>query len=876
MHLDETMSTTVEESSTTDEFEAAEDRYTSVTFQPVKNEEEGTQNSGSIDRYSVNHDNQHSEEEEEEKTLDGESSFDSRTYGESTFVTDYDGESTFVTEGYDGESTLVTALDEEMSLESQHMIMDHFLDSSCACLNYPSIVYQNLCMETETSLLRESKGVPRSTIYQNSANAPRNLGIAAAKRRNVRIQGKESQKDERVNDAVSSAEYTTGSELRKERIQQKNELDSIDESSEVLEETEVGDTRDDERPSRLDTPLLSQSSSEDSQESEHSDHSEVSDISEEIIEKTETTEDVKTIPTDIKEIVERAIDNAAKEEKEREISIRVPKKSEESNEKIDPPTADEHLVDEELRAPTEPKESEQHRNVNVIEVRDNLTQLGEGIWSVPVTGHTARERDSQEANTAEDRQEHHDENSIISHEIINLVSLDEQDSWTPAIVEQTRDQSNDRRVAFDSSAVEKLRSEGEPKLNTIRSSNRGLSASRRDLVTAKSAEALWNEERRKLQTISDVEVRSQSRRQLIKKVLEGTRTENIFSNKTSEERLKSINAGRSRPSADRLSRIEISRIMQERGLTGRSTILQQGNTKSPPTESRHKDLVMAQRIEEAQRIRSSKHIASPQKADTHRYVRASPLRSRQGERIKSKLSQEEVDILKRSLARQKSRNKQPVSERFIDDPAKKYRQSEERDDHEFPTSFSRVANRPTTASEKNRSHFDTARSGTQGRRTLEQRIERKIHDADTGSNSDQSTEIRLMEQRLSNKLRSIIKADDVNAQKMSSNEIRKLDRHLTQTLKSESENRSARLQRIKNKERQHFTQNVPSSHAASPEIQQSNIHATKASYPSKQYLQESHGSRPESSRYDDIKGLRARYVRRSVGNRTYSRMTDSD
>jgi len=107
------MASTVGESSTADDLSAddtTQDRY-SVSFQAAKDAEEGTHNSGSVDRYSVNYDNQLSKDEEE-------SSFDSRTYGESTFVTEgYDGESTFVTEGYDGESTFVTnAYDGESTL----------------------------------------------------------------------------------------------------------------------------------------------------------------------------------------------------------------------------------------------------------------------------------------------------------------------------------------------------------------------------------------------------------------------------------------------------------------------------------------------------------------------------------------------------------------------------------------------------------------------------------------------------------------------------------------------------------------------------------------------------------------------------------------
>ena len=224
--------------------------------------------------------------------------------------------------------------------------MDHFVDNTCSCLNYPSIVYQNMCMQTETSLLRESKGVPRSTIYNNSANVPTKLGIAAAKRRNVRIQSKPISTDERVNDVVSSAGHTTGSELRREEIQPKKDLDSViseisqekkcDESEttsqDVVEDAEAKDTQDCESTSRLETPSsISQSCSEESEEPEPSGHSEQE------IEQVDTIENVQTIPTNIKEIVERAIEKAAKEDEGRDILIRVPQSFEESDVKLDPP-----------------------------------------------------------------------------------------------------------------------------------------------------------------------------------------------------------------------------------------------------------------------------------------------------------------------------------------------------------------------------------------------------------------------------------------------------------------------------------------------------------------------------------------------------------
>ena len=652
----------------------------------------------------------------------------------------------------------------------------------------------------------------------------------------------------------------------------------------MVEDAEAKDTQDCESTSRLETPSsISQSCSEESEEPEPSGHSEQE------IEQVDTIENVQTIPTNIKEIVERAIEKAAKEDEGRDILIRVPQNFEESDVKLDPPetleTAGEDLANEEESTPDEPEEKEESRNTNVV--AEDLTQLGERVWSVPMTEHAAREEDSEGDETLEDSQEQPDEASVISHEIINLVSLDDQDSWTPAdyarhrqlqthtvssipIAAETRnDQHNNGRIASASSAVDELWMEEETKLNVKRSSSRGLSASQKELATAKSAEALWNEERRKLQTISDVAIRSQSRRQLIQKVLEGTRTEEIFSNKMSEENLR---AGRSRPSADRLSRIEISRsIMQEKGLTGRSMLLQRGHREYvSPVSSRSRDLA-ARKLEEAQKIWASKRAVSPKKTDMHRYSKESPSRSLNAEHSHTNRKEQEVDVLMRSLSQQRSRNADLIGVRFVDDSANKNRRSEGRDDHEFPTSFSAV-----TPVEKNWSNFDANLSATEEIRKLEKKVERRVRRSDVDSRLDPATEKMMMDQRLSNKLRSIMKTDDVNTQKMSSNEIRELEKHLAQTLNSESENRSSRLKKIKHKERQRFTQQVPPGHTTSPELKQSNIYSTKTSHPSKQYLQDSRDRRPESSRHDDIKGIRTRYVRRGTGHRRYSRMPDLD
>lgn len=856
--------------------------------------DELTVDDSTYDRYSVSTKYRNGKDGEESTlhplSLASESSYDSRTY-----VTSVVSEGSQTLEHDDSSSDDSDDID-NLSLESQPMAMDHWVDNSCACLDYPAMVYQRMCMQTETSLLRESTGKPRATILNiaTTPNSPTNLGIAAAKRRNVRLANKGGSKTE------GSSERTN--EMRKMQIQPREDFETkrFDTPQTLKEEPDervATDTRECDEPT--------ESRSEDSYESER------------IPDKNNLNEAEENDST--KSMLERAIQKVAKEDEERDVHIRLSNSSTDGGKKADPPSGDRYspnLEDMEPSTPETPEESVAKKEAKTMEIPDEPSGRNERT-ALPATEQEAGEEVSQKSDSAQRTDE---KSSSSSVEIIDVISIDDQDSWTPGSrsevdhsttkIESTApkppdapsialepdapsvalrpaepsisvrpddpsvssthvassqidDQRHDRLFTSDASTVDELWIEEEAKLNMRKSSTRTThSILKQDHVAAKSAEDLWNEERKKLQTISDVVIRSQSRRELIQKVLQGQGRDSSL---TRRREIRSTSAGRSRPSADVYSdAIESNRS----SLASRSMILQQGSGDSFNAfllPSRSKDLVAVRSIEEGQRMRSSKRDDGKYGVSSHQLS----ARSRYDDYPDPSLQQPELDRLIRSISRERSRRGDPAGRRdFANDLM-----SDSRDDQDSLPSTPLAGKRSTaTHFETNWSGYENAVLATKELRKLEKKIERQIRRADVEAQMEQTKEKRRMEKKLSKKLRSIMKSDDMNAQKMSSKDIKKLEKQLAQTLNGDNENRASKLKRIKHKERQRFS----SSNEIPNELRQSNGYSMSHSQAETPYLQESREKRPERSRYEDLKSLRSRYTRRGIGRRSYSRMTDTD
>eukprot|EP00531_Pseudo-nitzschia_arenysensis_P006201 CAMPEP_0116147564 /NCGR_PEP_ID=MMETSP0329-20121206/17823_1 /TAXON_ID=697910 /ORGANISM="Pseudo-nitzschia arenysensis, Strain B593" /LENGTH=875 /DNA_ID=CAMNT_0003643503 /DNA_START=30 /DNA_END=2657 /DNA_ORIENTATION=+ len=855
------------------------------------------------DRYSVNP-NYRNERDGDESTLRhlsvaSESSYDSRTYGTSCLS---EGSETLEQdESYDEEF-------EELSLESQHMVMDHWVDNSCTCLDYPAMIYQKLCMQTETSLLRESKGISRSFSMSNS---PTNLGVAAAKRRNLRLKGKAMPKVDEANEGESSER---NNELRQMQIQPREDFERKRFDTPPLQKQEPeGQMEPDTRECSSTVPLEPAGTrSEDSHESER------------ITEKLALDEIDENMSNDsTKSMLERAIQKVAKEDEERDTQIRISNSSRDVDTKADPPSDEEIAASHEAIAadrystpaqdiapPTSerPVASAVMKDGKVVEIPTDPSGRSERRSLSPAMEQESSEGASQKSDGAQRTDE---KSATSSMGIIDAISIDDQDSWTPGsrtevdqsttnidtttpqrpedpsiastCVESTKvdGQQHDRPLPTDTSTVDELWIEEEAKLKMKASSNRTTRSNMKDRAAVKSAEDLWNEERMKLQTISDVVIRSQSRRELIQKVLQGAGREGSLRKMSRTQEVRSSSAGRSPPSSELHSAIE-----RNRSMASRSMILQQGSGDSlnaMPLTTRNKDLVAVRSIEEGQRMRSSKRDASKyksslHKADLHSYGRESSPISLYDKYPDPDLQHPELDHLIGSVSRERPRSGGPTGRRGFktnyEDPPMNRLLSDSRDDQESHPSTPLGRNRPTTTTiEKNHVDYDNAVLATKELRKLEKKIERQIRRADLEAKMEETKEKRRMEKKLSKKLRSIIKSDDMNAQKMSSKDIKKLEKQLAQTLNGDNENRSSKLKRIKHKDRQRLVQGS-STQSIAAELRQSNGYAT--SQVETPYIQESREKRPERSRYEDLKNLRSRYARRGIGRRSYARMTDTD
>jgi len=513
--------------------------------------------SSTHDRYSVIHGNRRSKDGEESNnnsasfrhlSIASKPSSDSGTYGTSDVS---DGSETLDRDDFFNDEEFGDL--DNLSLDSQPMVMDRWVDSACSCLDHPVVLYQSMCLGRETSLLRQSKGISRSTIYHNTATST-NLNISAAKQQNPRLKDKAIHINCDTNDAESAMDDAKKNEIQIMRIQPEEDFEFKDiEGSEKKrnnsqkpikkerQELVATDVIKNDNGFRLEPTTMSEYRPEESHEKKH------------IIEKKKTNEEAQSISNaSAKSMLERAIQKAAKEDEERDVHAQLSEAYKDVDVKIDPPSdtqiaatrkgqpADSYLANHpnlELSACSRPSEIVSKKDEKVMEVAEDPSGRGQRTPSPNVI---ASRRSNRVSGTQEIEIPSSDEQSLSnSVEIIDVLSMDDQDSWIPGSrndidysISKNRDnlhqdsqnsprsndrsntlsdlssskihdQQDDRPITADSSNVDDLWTEEAAKLNMGTSSNGATSSRSKGIAAAQSAEDLWNEERMKLQNISD-------------------------------------------------------------------------------------------------------------------------------------------------------------------------------------------------------------------------------------------------------------------------------------------------------------------------------------------------------------------------------------
>jgi len=1006
------------------------------------------------DRYSVigaMHDSRDNYDDEEtyhnnssrhDRTASSGSSY-SGTYGTS-FVSDG-------SEALDNDEFFVD--DDSLSLESQPMVVDHLVDSACACLDHPVSIYQRICLGRETSLLRQSKGKPRSTFNHRATVIPAsNASLSAANRRNLRLQGGSVYKNAERNEVVSIMEDAKKDEIKIMRIQPKEDFEfkEIDSSerrisnnlkSKIVGQEPVNDNYDKRRisglsksknvgqepmsdrfekrrkdavsepknvgqgqandslakrkksslsnsknlgkePAAVDAKIIVHVDSTDLA-AKHDDHPENVREKEVVEKKNEDDETAALVDLDVASMVERAIEKHAKEGEQREIKTQFSNISKERELKLDPPT--ESSIAETLEgqvaesypanvsdfkeltseseegglllqedasdigvSPSLPfvdeneiTELEMLRGKSVSPSPDReISNLSDGLMAPP---DPIEEMPRTFSNENEEKVG--DDKSISnSIEIIDVLSMDDQDSWIPVSRNDTEHVTNKSSDDFSrsinntrapnsvhTSSMDELWIEEEAKFNKKLRSTGEITLGSKGLTIVQSVDELWNEERKKKQKSSgdifdDPKAREAfldrrqgrlrdavtiSRNQLHsiprhKKIL-NEQKDNVGREESIESRkrdslLRSKSLGRSPPSPEIRTDIQQSRSKsRDRSLTSKPIPFQQGvheplNISS--LSSRMKDLVAIRSIEEGQRMRSTKRAPDMQRAnsnqksnihapiDIHSYIGESLSRGPYDELQSRGPHRRASDRRIRSSTRlrSKSRGRDPTGTTdltSVQDPGNNYRLSDERDDQESPSPSNLIESRPTN---------DNTILATEKLRKLEKKIERqlrqvkretKVHD-DLDSQTVHSKEIRRIERKLSNKLKTF-QSDDPDAQIVSSREIRRLEKQLAQRLSGDSEKRASKLRRIKRRGTSSARALVSSSSKIKDERRLSQVSSTETeldgspelvtapSLSSKSPSQKSQDIRPDRAKYESLHGLRSRYVRRG-----YSRVPETD
>ena len=817
------------------------------------------------DRYSVDRRNNRSKYDEEStdnvaslQNLTAASDDSSSCSG--TFGTSFDGSETLLPDEYVKEFGHLDDLD-NLSLESKHMAIDNWFDSACSCLDRPVKFYQTVCLGAETSLLRESKNSSRSMIHNNTTTST-NLKMLEAKRRNI------SQRDEEFSKQCETvATEEKKNEITIMRIQPREDF-------EFKDITEVGKNGGSSQP-----PNNQEFLEEDEPEMKNKLESESKD---EILgNRSKEESDNSQIPEQVKtkeaHSVSTTSTKSVTEDEERDNNVGF---------KIDPPSDTETAADHtdlELSSFDEPSQSQSTKERKAKEIVKDPSGRGQRSQPSNMLDQLISE-DASKPRTVSQTQEggrSNDENSLSNNfEIIDVISIDDEDSWTPGSrdddidhlfsnIEKNSHQDASGRLTISiplsnptnnyervdrptnngSPDADEIWIEEEAKLKKMMSSNGGRYSRPNNLAAAQSANDMWNEERMKLQATP-----------------------------------RSNSASRDRPSNEILSMIE--RTEKE---------IDEKRKKLAQLPSRKKDLVVIRSIDEGQRIRSSKRDSSKHSSvfqnetslhtpiDLYDFAGTSPSSGAFHEQVKQIEHKPNIDLL---LQKSSSESVDPIGRKGIvntEVASKKHSWNDERDDHESFSSTHAVGSMTSGAPlEKNWSAYDTAISATKELRKLEKKIERQLQRADLDSREDQSKEISRMEKKLSKKLRSIIKSDNQDAKTMSSRQIKRLEKQLALKLSGENENRATKLKKIKHKgvDAERGTVSSPRNLFSHKKSSQSDPNAFQSSMdyiaPHSSTSKAFAVDRPDGSRYENLKGLRARYGRRVLGRRSYSRVPEND
>mmetsp|Transcript_15787 Transcript_15787/g.36551 ORF Transcript_15787/g.36551 Transcript_15787/m.36551 type:complete len:976 (+) Transcript_15787:185-3112(+) len=975
------MSSVLNQSSTTDaqDVESTYDRYNVTGILRNKDGEESNANkSVSFGHLSA-----------------ASSSFDSRTYGTS-YVSD--GSETLERDEFLDDEEFLDL--DNLSLESQPMVMDRFVDSACSCLDQPAVFYQRMCLGTETSLLRQSK-VRSPTNFQNKPTSP-NLGMAAAKRRTHLLRGKNTDSYGEIVGAEPVKEDEKRNEIQIMRIQPED----VSKFKDVVRPTTQNHNNEMRRKDNEKKTVPS-----DSPLTENTTRHQTAPINESYLEDTHERKGIdqnkeanKESPSisngSTKSMVERAIQKVTKEDEERSMHVSPLETVKDTDDdglleiagsvdadvKIDPPSdinavtmndgqstgsCPANLPGLESSRSDEVTTSISKENKKLTEVAMDPSGRGQRTQSPTVTTRRATKVVSQECSvpsrTKEIQIASDDDTSLFNDlEVIDVLSMDDQDSWIPgnrneidnpisrnkeelhhhrqnstwpasnlSLTSTNNKIQGDRLVIANSSGVDELWVEEEEKLNSNNPSHGAKSSRSNARIATQTADNLWNEERMKLQatknifddakeiqalsrqdqgnrrdTISDAReiLRSQSRRQRIRKTMKDRDIEDFSTYTMSHEKLRLLNLGRSPPSPENLPAIQQSQNDSlERSMAGKTVAYQQSVmelSNITPLPSRKKDLVAVRSIEEGQRIRSSKRNA-PKRYNSHSHHKSSVEVNSYAKEMTSKGPYDEQSKPSRlqtksnpaikSSSRQISKTRDPNGRKRLtnfEEQANKYELNDERDDQEsLPFSNPIEVKTSSTTSEKKLTDYEIAISATKELRKLEKKIERQLRRADLDSKTDQSKEIRRIEKKLSKKLRSI-RPDDMDGQAVSSREIRRLEKQLAQKLSGENENRASKLKRIKRKgassarsfpslsmkfkaENELLAQKR-SSYSGHNDFQQTQDYVIPPAPPSKSFSDDSGENLPERHRHDNPKVLRSRYVKRGMRRKMYTKVTDSD
>jgi hypothetical protein len=481
--------------------------------------------------------------------------------------------------------------DEYEDLESlgSNPMVDGWVDSACSCLDHPISLIQSLGFGKETSLLRQSKGRTRSTITSqtNAISSVANMKLSAAERRNLRLQRKGIHGNGETSDIESTMGRLTlddakNKEIKIMRIQPKErfkcrniEPDSSGEDEYSPTPKEVGkepaatyaEKNDDTNTIISRDPIaLNLVRPDETREEEGATDDKTNE---------ELEEAGDSIADSFKFAEERTMEDSSKQDEDDQPQL----SNTFNNAKIDPPieskiasTVEDQTTDslssndlkrlesydsktpsenlsqmgvKELKNNTEDVQSlsnrGDHSTVNKKRIIESETRHGKSVSQgneIGITDLTHVDTDSPSANDersqpfSDGNGQKDDDASALSNniEIIDVLSMDDQDSWTPgsrndhkhSISKKLRNKnhsspysvqgstSNHKRDATLSSNgdqvsdnVDDLWFEEEEKLNKKSTFNSEASSRPKFLRNAETAEDLWNEESFKLQTTSD-------------------------------------------------------------------------------------------------------------------------------------------------------------------------------------------------------------------------------------------------------------------------------------------------------------------------------------------------------------------------------------